>query len=109
MSWVSWWAVVIVLLSIVVFVTAHRCVAGARNPGSWLAGGWLDTYSCVLQGSTTKIFKDLKKSLMTCRLAALVCDRLRTCVDGKEFVVMVLLTVLASVILHVCVARKPRL
>ena len=85
------------------FASTHMCVAETTNGGRCVRVGGV---TCVLQNY--KLLRYLRQSVMACRLAVLVCDRLRTCVDGKKFVVMVLLTVLACVIAHICMLQRSK-
>ena len=96
--------IILVPLAVVLCLPAHICVLQKRRIRDHCSrvGG----VTCVLQNY--KLLRYLRQSVMACRLAVLVCDRLRTCVDGKKFVVMVLLTVLACVIAHICMLQRSK-
>ena len=66
--------VCVVPLAAVVFASTHMCVADTRNPWSLFVLGWCHAHTHLC--CRTKLHRYSRKSVMTCRLVVLVCDRL---------------------------------
>ena len=66
--------VCVVPLVAVVFASTHMCVADTRNPWSLFVLGWCHAHTHLC--CRTKLHRYSRKSVMTCRLVVLVCDRL---------------------------------
>ena len=89
--------VCVVPLAAVVFASTHMCVADTRNPWSLFVLGWCHAHTHLC--CRTKLHRYSRKSVMTCRLVVLVCDRLHAhvYVRSKKSVVTAPFVVLVGV------------